>query len=224
MPDRYRGPADMPKRIPIFPLSGALLLPRSEMPLNIFEPRYLAMIEHALGGDRIIGLVQPAQADGVDITGDQSDRPTVARIGCAGRITAFAEQPDGRMLITLTGVARFAIVAEKESAAPWREVVVDYDAFSQDFEEGFGEDQVNRPELIGALRAWLDANGLKANWDEVERANTESLVNTLAMLAPYDGRSKQALLEAPDLKTRADVLVAITERSLAGETRGSSLQ
>lgn len=224
MPDRYKSPADMPRVIPVFPLSGALLLPRSEMPLNIFEPRYLAMVEHALSGDRIIGLVQPAEADEAAAKAAFLDRPHLARIGCAGRITAFAEQPDGRMLITLTGISRFSIRKEIETGLPWRAVEADFAIFAPDFSEGFGEEGVNRDELIWALRAWLDANGLKANWAEVARAKTESLVNTLAMLAPYDGRSKQALLEAPDLKTRADVLVAITQRSLADDVKGSSLQ
>lgn len=224
MPDRFKSPADMPRVIPVFPLSGALLLPRSEMPLNIFEPRYLAMVEHALSGDRIIGLVQPAEADEADAKAAFLDRPHLARIGCAGRITAFAEQPDGRMLITLTGISRFSIRKEIETGLPWRAVEADFAIFAPDFSEGFGEEGVNRDELIWALRAWLDANGLKANWAEVARAKTESLVNTLAMLAPYDGRSKQALLEAPDLKTRADVLVAITQRSLADDVKGSSLQ
>lgn len=217
MPGHYRGPADMPLNIPVFPLSGALLLPRSEMPLNIFEPRYLAMMESAISSHRIIGMVQPAKDGG-------GDKPALSRIGCAGRITAFSEQPDGRMLVTLTGITRFAIVKEQETSLPWREVEATYDEFAGDFEEGYGEDKVDREELLGALRSYLDANGLKADWTEVAKAGNETLVNTLAMLAPYDNPSKQALLEAPDLKTRADVLVALTEVSLARDGSGQQLQ
>jgi Lon protease-like protein len=217
MPGHYRGPADMPGIIPVFPLSGALLLPRSEMPLNIFEPRYLAMIDSAISSHRIIGMVQPVREGG-------GDRPALARIGCAGRITAFSEQPDGRILVTLTGITRFAIVKEQETGLPWREVEATYDEFAGDFEEGYGEDKVDRNELLGALRSYLDANGLKADWSEVAKAGNETLVNTLAMLAPYDNPSKQALLEAPDLKTRADVLVALTEVSLARDGSGQQLQ
>lgn len=217
MPGHYRGPADMPLTIPVFPLSGALLLPRSEMPLNIFEPRYLAMIDKAIGSDRVIGMVQPS-------SGSDSDKPALSRIGCAGRISAFSEQPDGRVLVTLTGITRFAIVKENETGLPWREVEASYDEFAGDFEEGHGEDKVDREGLLGALRSYLDANGLKADWSEVAKAGNETLVNTLAMLAPYDGPSKQALLEAPDLKTRADVLVALTEVSLVREGTGQHLQ
>jgi uncharacterized protein len=217
MSGHYRGPADMPMNIPVFPLSGALLLPRSEMPLNIFEPRYLAMMDSAISSHRIIGMVQPLGSSG-------GDKPALARIGCAGRITAFSEQPDGRLLVTLTGITRFAIVKEQEISLPWREMEATYDEFAGDFEEGYGEDKVDRNELLGALRSYLDANGLKADWSEVAKAGNETLVNTLAMLAPYDSPSKQALLEAPDLKTRADVLVALTEVSLAREGSGQQLQ
>lgn len=217
MPGHYRGPADMPGIIPVFPLSGALLLPRSEVPLNIFEPRYLAMMDSAISSHRIIGMVQPTKDSG-------GDKPNLARIGCAGRISAFSEQPDGRMLVTLTGITRFAIVKEQETGLPWREVEASYDEFAGDFEEGYGEDKVDREELLSAFRSYLDANGLKADWSEVAKAGNETLVNTLAMLAPYDNPSKQALLEAPDLKTRADVLVALTEVSLARDGSGQQLQ
>ncbi len=217
MTGHYRGPADMPVTIPVFPLSGALLFPRSEMPLNIFEPRYLAMIDSAISSNRIIGMVQPL---GEGSTG----HPKLARIGCAGRISAFSEQPDGRMLITLTGITRFAIIRESETGLPWRAVEASYDEFAGDFEEGYGEEKVDRDELLGAFRSYLDANGLKADWSQVAKAGNETLVNTLAMLAPYDNPSKQALLEAPDLKTRADVLVALTEVSLAREGSGQQLQ
>lgn len=214
----------MPGHLPVFPLSGALLLPRAEMPLNIFEPRYLAMIEHALGTDRMIGIVQPRESEAIDLSGDRPDKPALSRIGCAGRITAFAETPDGRMMVTLTGISRFEIREELETDGPWREVIADYDAFAGDFEKGLGEDKVDRKGLLATFRAYLDANGLSADWQEVSRASNEVLVNTLAMIAPYDRRAKQALLEAPDLKTRADVLVALTEVNLAGGQEGRQLQ
>jgi Lon protease-like protein len=217
MPGPFRGPADMPRKIPVFPLSEALLLPRAELPLNIFEPRYLAMIEHALSTHRLIGMVQPAQ-------GSEAGKPSLADIGCAGRIAAFAEQDDGRVLITLIGVSRFKIVKEIASPSPWREAEVEFDSFAPDFEQGYGEERVARDALLTAFRNWLEANDLRADWDEVAKASNETLVNTLSMMAPYDGRSKQALLEAPDLKTRADVLIALTEISRLRDGAGPQLQ
>ena len=207
----YRGPADMAHVIPVFPLPGALLLPRGQMPLNIFEPRYLAMIDDALrDGHRLIGMIQPDTAHpGPD------DRPHLYRVGCAGRITQLAESGDGRYLLQLTGVARFRIRQELEVSTLYRQCEVDYATFVDDFIARKGEDEVDRARLLTALTAFLKANKLQADWAGIEQAPNEALVNALAMMSPYGVAEKQALLEAPDLKTRAEILVAVTEIELA---------
>ncbi|MCA3554417.1 LON peptidase substrate-binding domain-containing protein [Aestuariivirga sp.] len=212
---RYRGPQDLPQRIPVFPLAGALLLPRADLPLNIFEPRYLAMIEHALANDRLIGIIQPAAGEEV------GNAPSLMKVGCVGRITSWAETPDDRMLITLTGVARFQIVDELDAGTPFRQVIANYHPFAADLAMGAGAAEVNRPALLKVFRDYLDANNMSADWQEVDQAPTEVLVNTLSLLAPYPPQEKQALLEAPDLKTRADVLVALTEVALSKMGRGA---
>ena len=212
--DRYRKPDDLPQRIPVFPLSGALLLPRADLPLNIFEPRYLAMVDHALSGDRLIGMIQPAAGE------EAEDVPTLMKVGCVGRITSYAETPDSRMLITLTGVSRFQVVEELEAVTPYRQVIANYHPFAADLASGAGAAEVNRPALLKVFRDYLDANNLSADWGQVDSAPTEVLVNTLSQLAPYPPEEKQALLEAPDLRTRADVLVALTEVALSKMAKG----
>ncbi len=215
----YQGPGDLPREIPVFPLSGALLLPRGQLPLNIFEPRYVAMLDAALAGSRIIGMVQPRFDQPGIRTGPD---PALCEVGCAGRITAFSETGDGRYLITLVGISRFRIVEEPPSGRLYRVARVDAADFGSDFVVRAGEDAVDRPGLLKAFQDYLTANNLEADWDSVEKAPTETLVNALAMMAPFGPPEKQALLEARDLKTRADTLVAITEVSLArqsGETR-----
>src|SRR5579864_3990017 len=193
----YRGPETVPAVIPVFPLPGALLLPRGQMPLNIFEPRYLAMVDDALrSGERLIGMIQPDPAH----PGADPNKPHLFHVGCVGRMTQFAESGDGRYLIQLTGVARFRIAEE---------LSVD------DFTPRLGEDAVDRKALLRALTAFLKANNLKADWEGIENAPNEALVNALAMMSPYDPAEKQAMLEAPDLKTRAEILVAVTEIELA---------
>ena len=206
----YRGPGDLPDVIPVFPLAGALLLPRGQMPLNIFEPRYVAMVDDALAGRRLIGMIQPDPAQ------RKSDvNPKLYRIGCVGRLTQFGETGDGRYLIELTGIARFTIVDELTVTTPYRQFRVDYAPFADDFVARKGEDAVDRKALLAALAAFLKANDLKADWDGIENAPNEALVNALAMMSPYGAAEKQALLEAPDLKTRAEILVAVTEIELA---------
>ncbi len=208
---QYRGPIDLPGVIPVFPLPGALLLPRGQMPLNIFEPRYLAMIDDSLrDGHRLIGMIQPDPAqDG------PPDKPPLYSIGCVGRITQLAESGDGRYMIELTGVARFRIEAELTVATAYRQCRVTFAPFASDFVARKGEDAVDREALLTALRAFLKANELKADWDGIDKAPNEALVNALSMMSPYGPAEKQALLEAPDLKTRAEILVAITEIDLA---------
>jgi Lon protease-like protein len=216
----YRGPDDVSGLIPVFPLPGALLLPRGQMPLNIFEPRYLAMIDDALrSGQRLIGMIQPDPAH----PGLDESKPHLFRVGCVGRLTQFAESGDGRYLIQLTGVARFRIEEELAVDTPYRQCRVTYQPFIDDFTARKGEDKVDRKALLRALTSFLKANNLKADWDGIENAPNEALVNALAMMSPYDAAEKQAMLEAPDLKTRAEILVAVTEIELAkGNTSGET--
>jgi Lon protease-like protein len=208
----YRGPEAVPDVIPVFPLPGALLLPRGQMPLNIFEPRYLAMIDDALrSGLRLIGMIQPDPAH----PGSDPDKPHLFQVGCVGRMTQFAESGDGRYLIQLTGVARFRIAEELSVTTPYRQCKVTYQPFVDDFTPRMGEDEVDRKSLLRALTSFLKANNLKADWEGIENAPNEALVNALAMMSPYEAAEKQAMLEAPDLKTRAEILVAVTEIELA---------
>jgi Lon protease-like protein len=208
----YRGPADLPEIIPVFPLPGALLLPRGQMPLNIFEPRYLAMVDDSFrDGHRLIGMIQPDIAH----SPKNSDKPALFRVGCVGRITQLAESGDGRYILELTGVARFRVVEELDVLTAYRQCKVDFFAFADDFTARVGEDEVNREALLVALADFLKANNLKVDWEGVESAPNEALVNALAMMSPYGPPEKQAMLEAPDLKTRAEILIAITEMDLA---------
>jgi Lon protease-like protein len=207
----YRGPADLPEIIPVFPLPGALLLPRGQMPLNIFEPRYLALVDDSLrDGHRLIGMIQPDPAHP-----GTEERPALYKIGCAGRITQLAETGDSRYLLQLTGVARFRVVEELKVATAYRQYRVDFIPFADDFVARRGEEAVDRKAVLVALSDFLKANDLKADWAGIETASNEALVNALAMMSPYDPAEKQAMLEAPDLKTRAEILVAVTEIALA---------
>ncbi len=218
----YKGPEDLPGVIAVFPLPGALLLPRGQMPLNIFEPRYLAMIDDALrSGLRLVGMIQPDPAH----PGPDETKPKLFRIGCVGRMTQFAESGDGRYLLELTGIARYRIEEELAVATPYRQCRVTYHPFVADFTARKGEDEVDRKALLRALADFLKSNNLKADWDGIENAPNEALVNALAMMSPYGSAEKQALLEAPDLKTRAEILVAVTEIELAkGGTGETTLQ
>ena len=212
----YASPRDVAAVIPVFPLAGALLLPRGQMPLNIFEPRYLAMIDDALrGGQRLIGMIQPDTAH----PGSES-RPNLYKVGCVGRITQLAETGDGRYLLQLTGIVRFRVAEELNVSTPYRQCRVDYTPFVGDFQARKGEDDVDRKSLLRALSEFLKANDLKADWEGIENAPNEALVNALAMMSPYGSAEKQALLEAPDLKTRAEILVAVTEIELAKKSTG----
>jgi Lon protease-like protein len=218
MNQTYLGPGDVAAVIPVFPLAGVLLLPRGQLPLNIFEPRYLMMFDDALrSGERLIGMIQPDAAH----PGPEA-RPNLYKVGCVGRITQFAETGDGRYLIQLTGIARFRVEEELTVATPYRQCRVSYAPFAGDFVARDGEDEVDRESLLRALSDFLKANRLKADWEGIQNAPNEALVNALAMMAPYGAAEKQALLEAPDLKTRAEILVAVTEIELAGKSPGVS--
>ena len=201
----------LPETLPIFPLSGVLLLPRGQMPLNIFEPRYLAMIDDALrDGHRLIGMIQPDLAHSKD-----DARPALFKVGCVGRITQLAESGDGRYILELTGISRFKVIEELTVLTAYRQCKVDFFAYVDDFVARKGEDDVDRAALLGVLTDFLKANNLQVDWEGIESAPNEALVNALAMMSPYGPAEKQAMLEAVDLKTRAEMLVAMTEMDLA---------
>ncbi|HYD15064.1 MAG TPA: LON peptidase substrate-binding domain-containing protein [Hyphomicrobium sp.] len=221
--DRYRHPSDLPSRLPLFPLRGAILLPGSTMPLTVFEPRYLELIDDVMSGARMLGIVQPG-GSGTDESPLGKSVP-LRRIGGAGRITTYQEQDDGRLAIALTGISRFEIVGEAETGKLYRAATVSYDRFAGDLTRGLGEEQIDRPRLIHALRTYLTRNNLKTDWSVIERAPSEFLINALCVMSPYGPEEKQALLEAGDLKTRADVLVALAEmESAARGGSGGTLQ
>jgi len=204
----------LPPVIPVFPLPGALLLPRAQLPLNIFEPRYLAMVDDALVRPRIIGMIQP----------DETKGSALYATGCAGRITQFGETGDGRYLITLTGISRFHVVEELPVTTLYRQCRVDFAPFARDFTPNEGADAVDREALLKILSRYLSANKIEADWSDIRQSPTEALVNGLSMLSPYGVKEKQALLEAPDLKSRAEVLIAVTEITLAKDGGGGGLQ
>ncbi len=218
--DRYRTATDMPAELPLFPLRGAILLPRASLTLNVFEPRYLALVDHALAGDRLIGVVQPAPEAG-EAESPRGRTFPLRTIGCAGRLFSFTENDDGRVVIALAGVARFAVGNDVASDTPFRICAVDYAPFADDFITGCGEEEVDRPRLLAALKNYLSASNLNADWDRINGASSERLVNTLSILCPYGPEEKQALLEAPDLKSRAEALVALAEMELATRDDGS---
>lgn len=222
MTDHYLNIEDLPKQLKVFPLRGVIVLPRSSLPLNVFEPRYLALVNDALAGDRLIGVVQPLPAGGED-TGESPQGKDVPlhKIGGAGRITAFQETDDGRYLITLSGIARFNIAGEKQSDDPYRMCTADWSPFEDDLNHGHGEDAVDRDRLLKVLKEYLSVNDLSADWDGINNSSNELLINTLSMISPYGAEEKQALLEANDLKTRAQVLVALAEMDLAVTDSGS---
>lgn len=216
----YRCSGDIPEIVPVFPLSGALLLPGGQMPLNLFEPRYLAMFDAALSKDRVIGMIQPR------FSGEkgQPDRPNLCDVGCLGRITAFSETGDGRYIITLHGITRFRILEELQCNTPYRRCRIA--AFEADLHGEDGGENVDREALLKTFQHYLDANDLDADWDSVKKAGNDTLVNALSMMSPYGPAEKQALLEAPDLKSRAETLIAITEMSLVRDNDdfGGTLQ
>lgn len=211
----YRSADDLPARIPIFPLGGAMLLPRGQLPLNIFEPRYLAMVNAALSSERIIGMVQPRGEAAMAAQDDATAKPQLYDIGCAGRLTSFSETEDGRILITLTGICRFRIDEEMSSVTPYRIIQADFDRFEDDLKPELEQDKVDRDHLLGVFRRYLSAHQLEADWDSVDRSSNEVLVNTLSMISPYPPSEKQALLEAKDIAHRAEILIALTEMALS---------
>lgn len=200
----------LPAEFPVFPLPGALLLPRGRLPLNIFEPRYLAMVEDSLAAGRMFGMIQPEPHQPESLHG-----PGLYRIGCLGRISAFNETDDGRYLITLTGLIRFTVTAELAMGRGYRRVRGDVSAFRADLEGPPGPIGVDRDDLLAALRGYFARRKFEANWDAVRRLDDDALVVTLSMVCPFEPAEKQALLEAPTEADRAATLLALLQMGAA---------
>ena len=200
-PRRYRSIADLPAVIPVFPLSGVILLPRTRLPLNIFEPRYLAMIDAAMDHYRVIGMIQPR---------DGEKGHALTDVGCLGRIVEYSETDDGHYLITLAGLARFHVSGEREAETPFRQVAADYAFFADDL-LSTEDPPIARDRLLGALKPYLSDRAMRTDWKSIEEAPAETLVNALCMLCPFEPGEKQALLEAHDLKARSDALITLLE-------------
>jgi Lon protease-like protein len=216
----YRKAVDLPRVIPVFPLDGALLLPHGQLPLNIFEPRYLNMVDDAMAADRLIGMIQTR-------AGGDPARPSLAAVGCLGRITSFAETSDGRYVITLTGVCRFAVGEELTLRLPYRQVQASYTAFEADLQAPADDDGFDRVRFLRALKAYLERRLLDIDWEMAKSAPAEALVNSLAMALPFEPSEKQALLEAVTLADRRSTLIALLEIDTAGrsgEDEPTSLQ
>jgi len=206
--------AALPTEFAVFPLEGALMLPRGRLPLNIFESRYLRMIDDALGSGRVIGMVQPDPVRGATPTG-----PALYRTGCLGRITSFSETEDGRYLVTLSGLTRFWTGVELEVHRGYRRVRADFARFAADVADA-EEDAIDRKRLLAGLRSYFTAQGFDAKWDSINEMDDDALVTTLAMVCPFEPSEKQALLEAPGLRDRANALTALLEMgTYAGEPR-----
>jgi Lon protease-like protein len=212
--------SELPTTLPIFPLTGVLLLPRGKLPLNVFEPRYLNMVRDALASDRMIGMVQPREDDPTTLTGPSEDAvpagrpPPVYPTGCAGRITAFSESEDGRFQITLTGIARFEIREEVPTLRGYRRIVPDWDRYRGDLADDNAA--IDRPRLLTALKVFFKLNDIAADWDSISATPDERLVTSLAMICQFAPNEKQALLEARDLGERSRVMTALVEMAVLG--------
>ncbi|MND68309.1 Lon protease 2 [compost metagenome] len=210
MAQGYIKAIELPQVIPVFPLPGSILLSRGQLPLNVFEPRYLNMVDDAMAGDRMIGLIQPL--GGLDV------QPPLARVGCAGRITSFNETSDGRYLITLTGICRFNVTGELQVKTPYRQVRADFAPFEADLRAPDPAADFDRHSFLDALRPYLEHRGLNVDWDTAEAAPQEALINSLAMALPFEPPEKQALLEAMTLEDRAQALTALLRIDAASDS------
>jgi len=204
MPRRYHSYSDLPKSLPLFPLTGVVLLPRGHLPLNVFEPRYLEMVDYALRGERLIGMIQPVESEESVLS------PRLSQVGCAGKIASFQETGDNRYLISLAGICRFRLTGEMEAGTPWRAGLCDFAPFAGDLAQP-GEEDFPRERLLAALKAYLTTRDMKADWKSVMTAPGEALINALAMMCPFGPVEKQALLEAQSFQERASTLMALLE-------------
>ncbi|HXZ68601.1 MAG TPA: LON peptidase substrate-binding domain-containing protein [Alphaproteobacteria bacterium] len=213
MESKWRGARALPELIPVFPLARVILLPHGQLPLNVFEPRYLAMVDDAFRAQRLIGIVQPLI--------EEAAKPDLYKIGGIGRITSFAEV-ENRYHITLTGISRFEVLRELPVTTPYRQVQVSYEGFTSDRSFEDHESSIDRPALLKALRRYFSVNKIDSDWESIERAPGEALVNSLSMIAPVEPAEKQALLEAPTVGERARILIALIELSLADAAPSSN--
>ena len=216
---RPASPADLPESVPVFPLTGALLLPFSHRPLNIFEPRYIAMVDHALRRDRLIGLIQPEDTSEESPKG----RAPLQKVGCLGRLTHFEENGDGRYFIILEGVTRFEALQEVVTRTPFRQFTISAERFALDFDRLHGEAAVNRPRFLKMMKDYAEFANFELNWDEIKKTGTADLVNFCCMVSPYGAAEKQVLLEAGSLEDRAETLIAMTEYEMAKGGNAASL-
>ena len=208
---RPASPADLPDSVPVFPLTGALLLPFSHRPLNIFEPRYIEMVDHALAGNRLIGLIQPEDTTEESPKG----RAPLQKVGCLGRLTHFEENGDGRYFIILEGVTRFEALQEVTTRKPFRQFTVSAERFALDFDRLHGEEAVDRPRFLKMMKDYAEFANFELNWEEIDKTGTADLVNFACMVSPYGAAEKQVLLEANSLGDRAETLIAMTEYEMA---------
>ena len=207
---------DLPDTVPVFPLPGALLLPRARLPLHIFEPRYLAMIDDVLKtSDRLIGMVQPYEINGAE---------RLHSIGCSGRLTSFSETEDGRYMITLAGMSRFRIKSELDGFQPYRRCDVNWDGFDRDLGDTEEDVVFDREPFLNKLSKYFTAQGLSADWETLKDADDELLINSLSMMLDFDPEDKQALLEAPSLSTRRETLLTLIEFNLLSGPDGEMMQ
>lgn len=212
----YRKPDDLPQQIAVFPLDGALLFPRGQLPLNIFEPRYLNMVDDVMRGNRLIGMIQPAPE-----SKSEADS-TLCKVGCVGRITSYTETNDARYLISLSGICRFRVIEETTDNTPYRTVKADYNEFMSDFALKDDIDLARKSDLLKTLKHYLTANAFKTDWSAVDTAPLETLINALASGCPFSNSEKQALLEAPSLQDRLDSLTVLLKMNTTNN--GGSLQ
>ena len=207
--------SELPSTIPIFPLPGALLLPRARLPLHLFEPRYLAMLDDVLKSpERLIGMIQPYEGPG--------GVSRLHSIGCAGRVSAFSETEDGRYMITLSGVSRYRVAEEIEGFAPYRRCAVTWTGFERDLGESEEDTAFERDRFMDMLCRFFKERGLSTDWSSLREAEDELLINSLSMLCPFEPEDRQALLEAPTLETRRETLATLIEYALAGGGDGGS--
>ncbi|WP_404400994.1 LON peptidase substrate-binding domain-containing protein [Pelagibacterium halotolerans] len=216
-----RSISDLPDLLALFPLSKALLLPGAQRPLNIFEPRFVEMIDDAIAGNRLIGLIQPTEH-----TDEEAPRGPVGieEVGCVGRIIHFEEQAENRYFIVLEGLCRFDLVEELTTATPYRQAKISTARFADDFDPELGVDRIDRDRLLAVLREYAEFSDIEVDWEEVEQTGTGELVNLAAMLSPYGPKEKQALLEAPTQFERAETLIALAEMEMARARQGAVLQ
>ncbi len=214
--------ADLPETLPVFPLPGALMLPRARLPLHIFEPRYLAMIEDCLKtSHRLIGMIQPRETPASE---KRAGENRLQAIGCAGRLTGFSETEDGRYMITLSGVSRYRVKEEVQGFTPYRRCLVDWAPFARDLGLAEEDPGFRREEFMGLLGRYFSRLNLSTDWNSLKEAETELLINSLAMLCPFSPEDKQALLEAPTLETRRETIVTLIEFGLRGSGEEEILQ